>query len=176
MALMRWESQGVSQLRQEMDELFDRFFEREDWMPNRMFRSMRSFQDEMDDLFGSFFGSAWNTMGGKGQPRVESSVKDGNLILKAEVPGYSPDQIKVNLLGDTLQIEGEHKSGEGERQEQRHFSYRYSLPEPVEPDKVKASLNHGMLEITIPAAPKLNGKQIPIQVGSGEGQKKLKAA
>ena len=175
--LKRWEPQGVSRLRREMDELFERFFDREDWMPTRMFRSMRSFQDEMDDLFGSFFGSDWGSLGaGSSTHRIESSVKDGNLVLRAEVPGFSLDEVKVNLAGDTLHVEGQHKTGEGERQEQHRFSYRYTLPESVDAEKVKASLNHGVLEIHVPASPKVIGKQIPINIGSGADQKQLKAA
>ena len=176
MVLMRWEPQGISRLRQDMDGLFERFFDREDWMPTRMFRSLRSFQDEMDDLFGTFFGADWGSMAGGTTPRIESGVKEGNLVLRAEVPGYGPDEVKVNLAGDTLQIEAEHQSKEGERQEQRRFSYHYTFPEPVDPDKVKANLTHGVLEIQVPVSSKLTGRQIPIQIGAGSDPKQLKAA
>ncbi len=175
--LKRWEPQGVDRLHQDVTELFNRFFDRADWTPRSVFRSMRSFHDEMDDLLGSFFGPAWGSLRtGTATPRVETNVKDGYLVMKAEVPGYSPDEVKVNLAGDTLQIEAEHKAGEGEQQERHHFAYRYTLPEPVDPEQVKANLHHGVLEIQLPASPKLTGKQIPIHTGSGEEQKKLKAA
>jgi len=55
--LTRWtEPRGITRLRQDMDELVDRFFDREDWMPGRMMRSMRSFQRDLDSLFGGYFG------------------------------------------------------------------------------------------------------------------------
>ena len=55
--LTRWtEPRGITRLRHDMDELFDRFFDREEWMPGRMMRSMRSFQGDLDSLFGGYFG------------------------------------------------------------------------------------------------------------------------
>jgi HSP20 family molecular chaperone IbpA len=46
----------------------------------------------------------------------------------------------------------------------------------MELDKVKANLSHGILEVRMPASTKLVGKKIPIQIGSGEAPKQLKAA
>ena len=70
------------------------------------------------------------------------------------------------------------KKAEGKKKEEsrRSFVYSYTLPEAVEPDKVKANLSHGILKVRMPASAKLVGKKIPIQVTSGEGQKQLKAA
>ena len=174
---MRRDPSGIPQLRQELNELFDRFIGREDWMPARMFRSMRTFRDEMDELLQAFFGPQWGpTTAGFGTPRIESRVKEGHLALIAEIPGYRPDEVKVTLADYTLEIEGEHKSGKGDPQEQRRFTCRYTLPAAVDPAQVNARLQHGILEIKLPAMPKTTGKQIPIEAGGGAEQKHLKAA
>ena len=98
-------------------------------------------------------------------------------MLQLDVPGFKPEEVEVNVAGNTLNIRGE-QNAEGEKKEEsrRSFSYTYTLPEAVEPDKVKASLSHGVLEVRMPASPKLVGNKIPIQVSSGEAQKQLKAA
>ena len=181
--LTRWtEPHGINRLRQDMDELFDRFFDQEDWMPGRITRSLRTFHRDLDDLFSGFFGNDWPAMGvPEGTrtfwPRTEMSLEDGEHVLQLEVPGFKPEEVEVNVAGNILSIRGE-QTAEGEKKEEsrRSFAYSYTLPEVVEPDKVKASLSHGILEVRMPASPKLVGKKIPIQVTAGEGQKQLKAA
>lgn len=181
--LTRWsEPRGMSRLRQDMDELFDRFFDQEDWMPGRVTRSLRTFHRDLDDLFAGFFGAGWPAFGASAGtrtfwPRAEMSLKDGEHILRLEVPGFRPEDVEVNVAGNTLSVRGEQKA-EGEKKEEarRSFVYSYALPEAVEPDTVKASLSHGVLEVRMPASPTLVGKKIPIQVSAGEVQKQLKAA
>jgi HSP20 family protein len=182
--LTRWnEPRGLSRLRQDMEDLFDRFFDREDWVPGRMMRSLRGFQRDMDELFGDFFGSEWALpapaeQAGYFWPRVETSLTDGEHIVRAELPGFTPENVEVNLAGNTLTITGERKTGSEEKgnMSQRRFSHTLTLPEAVEPEKVKATLRDGLLEIHMPASPQLVGKKIPIQVGAGEEKKQLKAA
>jgi HSP20 family protein len=181
--LTRWtEPRGISRLRQDMDELFDRFFDQEDWMPGRVTRSLRTFHRDLDDLFAGFFGNDWPAMGGSEGtqafwPRGEMSLKDGEHILRLEVPGFKPEEVEVNVAANTLSIRGEQKAeGETQEQSQRSFAYTCTFPETVDSDKMKAKLSHGVLEIRVPASPKLVGKKIPIEIGAGEPQKQLKAA
>jgi len=170
---------GASRLRHEVDELFDRFFAREDWMPGAMTRSLRAFQRDMDQLFGDFFGAGWS-LGAEEEgtywPRIETALKDGEHIVRAGLPGFAPEEVEVNVAGSTLTIKGERKVEEKGRASHRRFSQTLTLPETVDPEKVKATFKHGLLEIRTPASPKLAGKKIPIEVGSGKTQQQLKAA
>jgi HSP20 family protein len=180
--LTRWtEPGGISRLRQDMDDLCDRFFDREEWMPGRMMRSLRTFERDLDDLFGGFFGEDWRVLAapeGAGYfwPRVESSLTDGEYILRAELPGFTPEDVEVNMTGNALTIRGERKIGQGKEEAHRRFAYTHTLPEAVDPEKVKATLTNGILEVRMPASPKVVGRKIPVQVGTGEAQKQLKAA
>jgi HSP20 family protein len=178
--LTRWMApRGASRLRHEVDDLFDRFFAREDWMPGPMTRSLRAFQRDMDQLFADFFGADWS-LRAEGQstywPRIESTLKDGEHVIRMELPGFSPEEIEVNVAGSTLTIHGERKGEEKGQTSHRRFSQSLSLPETADPEKVKAPLNHGLLELRMPACPQLVGKKIPVEVGSGEAKKQLKAA
>jgi len=182
--LTRWNQPlGIGRLRQDMDELFDRFFDQEDWIPGRMMRSLRSFQRDLDELFGDFFGSNWAIsdspeQAGYFRPRVETSLTDGEHVVRAELPGFAPENVEVNVAGNTLTIRGERKTGSQEKGDLSHrrFSHALTLPEAVDAEKVKATLRDGLLEVRMPASPKLVGKKIPIQVGAGEEKKQLKAA
>lgn len=178
--LTRWtRPSGVSRLRHDVDDLFDRFFGREEWMPASMARSLRSFQRDMDQLFSGFFGSDWSLRteeDGNYWPRIQTAVRDGEHVITAELPGFSPEDVEVNVAGETLTIQGEHKVEDKEGKQYRRFSQSLTLPEAVDPEKVKATLAIGLLEIRMPASPQLVGKKIPIKVGSGEGQRQLKAA
>jgi HSP20 family protein len=166
-----------------MEDMFDRFFDREDWMPGRMMRSFRAFQRDLDELFGDFFGTDWGLPAAAEQagyfwPRVETSLTDGEHIVRTELPGFTPENVEVNVTGNTLTIRGERKVGSEEKGDLSHrrFSHTLTLPEAVDPEKVKATLRDGLLEVRMPASPKLVGKKIPIQVGAGEEKNQLKAA
>src|SRR5574341_1132717 len=120
--LTRWfEPRGVSRLRRDMEDMFDRLFDREEWMPGRMTRSLRSFQRDLDDLFSGFFGSDWagpaGSEAGNFSPRVESQLTDSEHIVRCEVPGFGPEDVAVNVAGNTLTIRGERKTGSEEKGE-----------------------------------------------------------
>ncbi len=182
--LTRWnQPRGISRLRQDMEDLFDRFFDREEWMPSRTMRSLRSFRQDLDELFGGFFGSDWALSASSNEagyfwPRIKTSLTDGEHIVRVELPGFTPENVEVNVTGNTLTIRGERKTGSEEKGDLSHrrFSHTLTLPEAVDPDTVKATLANGLLEIRMPASPQLAGKKIPIQVGTGEEKKQLKAA
>ncbi|MFB3817117.1 MAG: Hsp20/alpha crystallin family protein [Candidatus Methylomirabilales bacterium] len=178
--LTRWtQPSGVSRLRQDVDDLFDRFFGREDWMPSSFTRSIRAFQRDMDQLFGSFFGPDWSPRAeahGTYWPRLQATMKGGEHVVTAELPGFRPEEIEVSVTGQTLTIQGEHKGEDKDESSYRRVSQSVTLPEAVDPEKVKATLAHGLLEIRVPASPQLAGKKIPIEVGTGEPSRQLKAA
>ena len=182
--LTRWnQPRDISGLRQNMEEMFDRLVDEERWMPGRTMRSLRSIQRDLDELFGDFFGSDWvlpasSEQDGSFWPRVETSLTNREHIVRAELPGFTPKNVEVNVTGNTLTIRGERKTGSGEKGDLSHrrFSHALSLPEAVDPERVKATLANGLLEIRMPASPQLTGKKIPIQVGAGDEKKQLKVA
>jgi HSP20 family protein len=105
-------------------------------------------------------------------PPVESYVKDGNLVVRADVPGLDPKDIEISVLHDVLTIKGERK-GEKEVKEndylRREVSYgsferRVSVPEGAATDKIQATFKNGVVEISIPLPKGVEGKKIPLQV------------
>src|SRR3954468_2476512 len=129
------------------------------------FGMMRRMADEMDRMFegfgfpalglGSWGGSPW--MGSQGfLPQVEMGEQDGKLMIKADLPGLTKDDVKVEITGDSLVIEGERKS-ENETREQGmyrsersygQFHREIRLPEGVKPETANATFKNGVLEVT----------------------------
>jgi HSP20 family protein len=106
------------------------------------------------------------------RPVVDVLEKDGNLVLRAEIPGIEQKEIEVQLNGNVLTLKGERKL---EHQEDRSNYYRmerysgifarsFTLPETVDRDKIKADYKDGVLTITIPQRPELKPREIPVAV------------
>lgn len=99
---------------------------------------------------------------------VEVAEKEDHYLLKVEVPGVKRDRIGLTVDGQALAIEvfespvqeGEEASEEGERQvlRRRHLT----LPESVAAEQVKASLEDGILTVTLPKLPVAKARVIEI--------------
>src|SRR3954451_13446886 len=99
------------------------------------FTFMRRFSEEMDRLFEDFgFGHGWLAPGFERSldhletlasnawvPQVEVMERDNQLVVRADLPGMSRDNVKVDLDDDSLVIRGERKS---EREEDEEGYYR----------------------------------------------------
>ncbi|MGE0824384.1 MAG: Hsp20/alpha crystallin family protein [Candidatus Binatia bacterium] len=146
--------------------------------PWRPMRELESLQKRWDDLFDSlserFFGGekggVWDT--GSWAPAIESHVDNGNLIVKADLPGIDPKEVSISVMGNQLTIEGERKKEEKKEEKDYFyqevsygkFSRRMTLPEGVDADKIKANYKNGVLEITMPAPKQLAAKKVQIEV------------
>lgn len=101
--------------------------------------------------------------------RIEESMKDGNYIVRAELPGFDPDKnIHVTTEGGMLTIsaEREARTEEQGRSEFRYgsFSRTVSLPQGADTSKISATYADGILEITVPYAEEKSGRQVEIKV------------
>ena len=93
-------------------------------------------------------------------PRTDVFEKNGNIVIKTELPGIKPEDVEVTLEEGDLVIRGERK-GEEEVTEENYYRmertrgsfYRcIPLPEGVKPEQIQATFSNGVLEITVPRA------------------------
>lgn len=152
--------------------------------PFDMFRRM---SQEMDRMFGTGLMPLWGrgtaeplSAGGVWSPEVEMFERDGKLIVRADLPGLSKDDVKVELRDDILTIEGERND---ERKEEREGFYRSErsygkffrtlpLPEGTTGEHCNASFRNGVLEITMDAPKKAERAGRRIEVTDGETRAK----
>jgi len=139
------------------------------WRP---FRDLVSIQDEMNKLFDDFFGRLpmrMERMERMWTPNVNISETKDDIIVIAEIPGMTKDDIKITLNENTLTLSGEKKR---EKEANYHriersygsFTRSFDLPTTVQFDKIKANYKDGVLQITLPKSEEVKPKEIPIAV------------
>ncbi len=132
-----------------------------------------SLREAMDRLFEDSFirPNGWSGLAA-GQIAVPVDLWETNdaYHLRADLPGLAPDQIEINATQDTVQISGETKvqadvSTEGWlRQERRagRFQRAFTLPVQIDPNKVQATFEHGVLDLVLPKADQVKPRNIKI--------------
>jgi len=92
-------------------------------------------------------------------PQIEVFEREGNLVVHADLPGVKREDVEVNVEDDVLTIRGqrrqEHRETEGgyRRTERSYgtFFRQIPLPDGVDPSRVEAAYNDGVLEVVVPA-------------------------
>jgi HSP20 family protein len=161
------------------------------------FAFMRRFSEEMDRLFEDFgFGRGWLAPGfergldrletlaeGAWAPQVEVIERDNRLIVRADLPGMTKDDVKVDLDDNSLVIRGERKTEHEEdeegyyRSERSYGSFyrRIPLPSGVKAEEANADFRNGVLEITMPAAKRADAERRQLEItGDTEEQPRAK--
>jgi len=160
------------------------------------FSFIRRFSEEMDRLFGDFglgrglasgFGREFGTLadleGSLWSPQVETFEREGKLIVRADLPGLTKDDIDVDITDDAIKIRGERRQEKEETEEGYYRSERsygsfyreIPLPSGVKPDEADATFRNGVLEITMPALARQPSSR-RIEIGEGtETERQLQA-
>jgi len=96
-----------------------------------------------------------------------------SFIVRAEVPGVSPDKIDVSVTGDTLTIRGQRELEQAAQDCSYHrrervsgeFRRAFNLPDYVDTQKVMATVKDGILEVRLPRSEKAKQRKVQIQAG-----------
>jgi HSP20 family protein len=133
--------------------------------PFRMFEDLRA---EMEDLWRPRNWPAWprfarfGTPAAKGEaawlPSTDVYRSNGDLVVKADLPGLKKDDVEVSVDDGYLVVKGERRE-EKKKEEKEYFrserTYgsfyrRVPLPEGVDANKISAKVHDGVLEVTVP--------------------------
>lgn len=109
-------------------------------------------------------------------PAVESYIKDGNLVVRSDIPGLEQKDIEVSVLGNVLTIKGEREDKKEAKQEDYirrevrygKFERRMTLPEAAVTDKIKATFRNGVVEVTMPVGKELAARKVPLETEAKE--------
>ena len=114
------------------------------------------------------FGGAW-------MPPVDiHSTGEHELVIKAEIPGMSKDDLDITVENFTLTIRGEKKAEQTIKDDQFHrversygsFSRSFALPHTVDSNSVAAEYKDGVLTVTLPLREEAKPKQIKVNVAA----------
>ncbi|RJR06538.1 Hsp20/alpha crystallin family protein [Candidatus Parcubacteria bacterium] len=132
---------------------------------------------DMDNLgkdISNFFDfSPFRFFGGMSSPRVDVYQTDTDVIVKAEVPGISKEDLNVYVDENSIRLSGQAKRGNEYKDENIYRTERYygsfsrTIPLPVEvkSEQTKAEYKDGILSISVPKVEptKMKGRRIDIQ-------------
>ena len=144
--LIIWKNQEINKLRRDMDRLFSRLW---------------------DD-----FGMPHLQRPSRDIPSIDLYETEDNLILKAEIPGLSPEDLDISITNDILTFKGEMKKEFAQERENYHrmerryesFSRNIQLPSRVVIKDVEATYREGIVTIIMPKCKPEITKKVKIKI------------
>jgi len=150
------------------------------------FAMMRQLSREMDQLMDSFFergfGSLLRDTGAREDewqqrtlwsPQIDVQQRNDSVIVRADLPGVSKDDVEIEIEGDALVISGQRREereeggdDQGYRLVERSYGSFYRtvpLPQGTNTDDIKATMRDGVLTITLPLSEETRPRRIEIQ-------------
>jgi HSP20 family protein len=146
-------------------------------------RELTTFE-EAERWFESAFRRPFSLFGHRWLPRVRTMEmeevspsmdifeEDGNVVVKAELPGMKKEDIEVTVTDHTMRISGEKKREEKVEKKDYYweecsygsFSRSIQLPSEVQTEKVEAKFKDGILEVKIPKTEEAKSKEKKVKV------------
>ena len=138
------------------------------WDPFTELAELRTRFDRMFDELTNGRERAWT-------PAIDVERDNGNIIVRADVPGIKPEEVKIEVEDDILTVSGAHEERREEknkrflRRERRYGSFTRSmaLPAGVDPKKIKAKTHDGVVEVTIPLPKPAKKETVKITPSAG---------
>ena len=137
------------------------------WEPFAEFGELRSRLDRFEGR-AELGDRAW-------APAIDVVRENGNLVIRADVPGIKPEEVEIEVQDDILTVSGSHeetkeaKDKDYLRRERRYGSFRrtLALPAGVEAKKIKAKTKDGIVEVVIPLPKEPRKETVQIKPTAG---------
>src|SRR5262249_19845463 len=141
----------------------------------------RDFDRMLENFFrGRFplsFEDRWSERLGVREPAIDLYEDKDDIVVKAEMPGLSKDDIEVDITDHLLILKGEKKKAEEAnerdyyRSERVYGSFVRSIPLPSEtdPQKAQATFKNGVLEVRLPKSEEAKKREIKVKI-EGEAE------
>ena len=138
------------------------------WDPFTELSELRSRFDRMFDELAKGREREWT-------PAIDVVREEDKLIVRADIPGIKPEDVKIEVEDDILTISGQHEEHTEEQHKRyvRHerrcgsFSRSMALPAGVEAKDIKATTHDGVIEVTIPLPEEAKKETITITPTAG---------
>ena len=144
---------------------------------NDPFREFAQLQNRINRVFSDAYGPSDEglTTSGAWMPPVDIYHNgEQEIVLKAELPDLTREDIDITVDNGTLTIKGEKKLSNDVKEEQYHrierqygsFSRSFSLPQTVDSAKVGAEYKNGVLTVRLPLREEAKPRQIKVDVAA----------
>jgi HSP20 family protein len=151
-----------------------------------MFRDLMTLQDRMNRIFGEVFPALPRRQGndetqenvsGDWTPAVDIYENENTITLKADIPGIDPEKLEIRVDANRLLIKGERTFEKETKQENFYrversygaFFRSFILPSNVQPDRIEANYNNGVLTVTLPKREDARPKTVRVKVNEQQG-------
>jgi len=146
------------------------------WNPTR---DIERVWNDFDRMFSRLTNRDWLTRSdldvtdvGNWSPSVDIVDHEHEYVVTAEIPGMKEDDVHISLKDNVLILKGMKKSEVEDEGENRYYRERvygnfqrmFRLDAEVDPDKVQAEYDNGVLTIHMPKSKETLAKQIPIKI------------
>lgn len=134
-------------------------------MFDRMFRSPFSLFDEVTPTATP--AAQWF------KPGFDVEETDEAILLTVDLPGLKKEDVNISLTDNVLTLSGERKLERGNKGAGRYersygrFQQSFTLPGTVDPSRVEAHLEDGVLHVALPKSEKAKPRNIQVQTGKG---------
>ncbi|MBU2549258.1 MAG: Hsp20/alpha crystallin family protein [Proteobacteria bacterium] len=103
--------------------------------------------------------------------RMDIAEGEGGYTVTAELPGFSKEEVHIEVKDGRLHLKAEHNEQKEEKTENYHLRERVSgtlvrtltLPETVDGGRIEAKMDHGILTITLPRLEATDPKRIEVK-------------
>jgi HSP20 family protein len=140
-----------------------------------LMRELATMQDRMNRIWGNVYDRGREDVSGAGAwlPAVDIyETGEKEIVLKAELPGLKREDIDLTVENNTLTIRGMRRKDDGVADGQYHRSERvygacsrsFTLPNTVDPSRVKAEYRDGVLMVRLPLREEAKPRQIAVDV------------
>ncbi|MFL5870101.1 MAG: Hsp20/alpha crystallin family protein [Solirubrobacterales bacterium] len=143
------------------------------WEPSR---EVDTLQTEVNRVFDAFFGSGPGTRVRRWVPAMDLVETDDQLVLRADLPGLTRDDVELEVKDGVLTVSGERKAEHEEKSEGYYrverafgrFSRSLTVPDGVDAESITADFKDGVLEVRIPKPAERQPQRIAIGAGAVE--------
>jgi HSP20 family protein len=135
---------------------------------------------DVDRLFNTLLEPLGSGRVQRWSPPMDLVESEDHFVLKADLPGLSEEDVAIEVHDGTLRISGERKAEHEQREKGWYrvertfgkFSRSMTLPDGVDPDRIEAKFDRGVLEVRIPKPEERKPRRISIGRSSGKGDGK----
>jgi HSP20 family protein len=142
------------------------------WEPAR---EVDTLQNEVNRVFDAFFGNGPGTRVRRWVPAMDLVETDDQLVLRADLPGLTKEDVELEVKDGVLTVSGERKAEHEEKSEGYYrverafgrFSRSLTVPDGIDAETITAAFEDGVLEVRIPKPAERKPHRISIGAEAG---------